>query len=220
MAVRSHSWAVHTGALVLAALLGGFVTWIVMAHHANKPTVPAPQPMSMTECLSGYVSGGAEAPSISKVHQFSTLCSGIIFAQHSMNDFNLRRLKMFQQQYDGIVLLWMVVAITLSGVLLAGFQLFVSFRLASVAGSGLAEAATEITVEQNRLIFKSSVTGLAILLISFAFFLVFVLQIYTLRETSVDPKSKPEPEAKPTPSVEVPVSTNGYGAPATSTPKP
>lgn len=111
-------------------------------------------------------------------------CSLRIAQQNFATDALLRRVKLVQQIGDGRVMLWMVVVITLSGVVLAGVQLLASYRLATIGRESLNQS-MEFTVEKDKVALKSSVTGLFILLISFAFFLVFVQQIYTV--TYVDP---------------------------------
>jgi hypothetical protein len=132
-----------------------------------------------------------------------------------MVDFSINRTVFAEQQYENHVLLWMVVAITLSGVGLAGVQLFAAYRLANsmayVARLENVKLAPKDAPEiddlqraplvirepdlggsidfdkSGKLSFKSSVTGLLILVVSFAFFLVFVDSIYTLKNRFVDP---------------------------------
>jgi hypothetical protein len=62
-----------------------------------------------------------------------------------------------------------------------------SYKLAS-AGQNDVSQAGEITLERNKISLKSSVTGLFILIISFAFFSLFVFEIYRIKEVNVDPK--------------------------------
>lgn len=137
------------------------------------------------------------------------LCYKMLFGISTLNDFQVRKLKFSQQQYDEIIMLWMVVVITLSGVVLAGVQLAASYRLASNTGSILPEDTTHLTVERDRLVFKSSITGLAILVISFAFFLVFVLEIYTIREVGVSNKTSAYASSSEEKTIER--QQNGYG---------
>lgn len=111
------------------------------------------------------------------------VCYKELSAQSQLDDFRLRTLKYLQQSHDQNVLLWMVVAITISGVALAAVQLLASFRLAS-AGRGELARDAELSIEQGRISLKSSVTGLLILVVSFAFFTVFVYEIYRLRDST------------------------------------
>jgi hypothetical protein len=80
----------------------------------------------------------------------------------------------------------MVVLITLSGVSLAGLQVLASYKLAAV-GRGQLET-SELNLARDKLSLKSSIAGLFILIISFAFFYVFVFEIYKIHP--VDPDGK------------------------------
>ena len=92
--------------------------------------------------------------------------------------------------------MWMVVSITISGVLLSGLQLLVSYQLA-VAGRGQFGESGELSLEKDRVSLKSSITGLFILIVSFAFFAVFVFEIYKIREVNVDPTESQQSLANP-----------------------
>jgi hypothetical protein len=139
----------------------------------------------------------------------STLCYTEVRGEAVLMDFNLRRSTLIEQKTEGRIILWMVVAITLSGVALAGLQLVAAYRLAS-AGHGDFGAAQEVTLEQNKISLKSSVTGLMILVISFAFFMVYVVYVYTVKELK-------SPEASSSVS---PASNSGYGPPPGAPVKP
>jgi len=110
------------------------------------------------------------------------------------------------QRNENVVLLYMVVLITFCGVFLAGMQLLASYRLAT-AGKGELAGGAEITYNSQGASFKSSVVGLSILAMSFAFFLVFVLYVYTFRNDDRDrgntsqraPAVATEPSASPPP---------------------
>ena len=80
----------------------------------------------------------------------------------------------------------MVVAITISGVLLAGFQLLAAFRLAN-AGRGDFTQGGELSVDQKSISLKSSVTGVIVLTISLVFFITYVKWVYPIR-TQIDPE--------------------------------
>lgn len=121
------------------------------------------------------------------IYSATQVCYSHLHGQGLLNDFKLRRLKFIQQTYDERVLLWMVVVITLSGVALAGVQMMASYKLAS-GGIGSFDKTGELSIEQSKLSLKSSVTGLFILVCSFAFFWVFVYEIFVIKE--VDPDRK------------------------------
>jgi hypothetical protein len=88
-----------------------------------------------------------------------------------------------EQHFMGRVILWMVVGMTISGVLLAAVQLMAAYRLAE-SGRGTLGDDGSISMESGKISVKSSVTGLLILVVSFAFFLVFVERVYTIRRIS------------------------------------
>jgi hypothetical protein len=114
--------------------------------------------------------------------QISNFCYTQVRGEDLLGDFNIRRTNYLRQQFQGIVFLWMVVAITISGVVLAALQLIGAYKLAST-GRGDLNQGGEITLEEKRISLKSSVTGLLILTVSFAFFIVFVVWVYPLTES-------------------------------------
>jgi hypothetical protein len=116
------------------------------------------------------------------------LCGNEMFNSVYLADFLIRREKFTQQALDERVNLWLVVTITISGVVLAGIQLFMSFKLAM---KGRAEFGkdSEVALESGRLSLKSSITGAVILALSFAFFMVYVIWIYSIHEM---PFAKPD----------------------------
>jgi hypothetical protein len=113
------------------------------------------------------------------------LCGNQVYNQMYLADFTIRREKLVRQELDERVTLWMVVSITLSGVILAGLQLLTSYKLASSNHSDLARD-SEVVIQRDRISLKSSITGVLILGISLAFFIVYVLWIYNIKEISVD----------------------------------
>jgi len=115
----------------------------------------------------------------------SSLCISLIFNSSALDDYRIRRIKYERQYYAEGVTLWMVVAITISGVMLAALQLLASYRLA-VNGKEAFSQDSNIALEQGKVSLKSSITGLFILIISFAFFLVYVLYIYTITEANLE----------------------------------
>ena len=113
------------------------------------------------------------------------LCGNQIYNQMYLADFRIRREKLIEQKLDERVTMWMVVSITVSGVILAGLQLATSYKLASSGHSEFAKD-SEIIIQRDRISLKSSITGVLILGISFAFFIVYVMWIYTITEIPVD----------------------------------
>lgn len=123
-------------------------------------------------------------PSIDMLGAVSRHCYEQARGEGLLRELDIRRAAFIDQAYQGRVVLWMVVAITLSGVALAGLQLVMGYRLVQ-AGHRSETVDSEVTLERGKIAVRSSVTGVLILTLSFAFFLVYVLWIYTIKETSV-----------------------------------
>jgi hypothetical protein len=123
------------------------------------------------------------------LNQLSDFCYNQVRGEDLLGDFHVRKLNFVQQEYDSRILLWMVVVITVSGVLLAGLQLLAAYRLASVGGADFASGqGGEVKLDPKSISLKSSVTGLLILIISFAFFIVYVRWVYPI-QTRMDPEA-------------------------------
>jgi lysylphosphatidylglycerol synthetase-like protein (DUF2156 family) len=109
-------------------------------------------------------------------------CYKLLHSQGLLNDFQIRRAKFAIQYRSEKVVLWMVVILTLSGVALAALQLAAAYALAKATGSDSLQDQQEFSVEKGKIVLRSSITGLFILLISFAFFYVYILHVYTIKE--------------------------------------
>jgi hypothetical protein len=119
----------------------------------------------------------------------SQYCFSNAVRRAQLVDFTINRTVFAEQNYENHILLWMVVAITISGVALSAVQLFSAYRLAEAAKLAvLPDMGGGIDVDSSgKLSFKSSVTGLMILVVSLAFFIVFVNSIYSLTDRFLDP---------------------------------
>jgi hypothetical protein len=106
--------------------------------------------------------------------------------EYHLENKRIQRQVFVEQNFVGRVMLWMVVAITISGVLLAALQLFASFKLAVQGHSTLSQEGS-VSLEGGKIAVKSSVTGLLILVVSFAFFMVFVDKVYTISQVNGAP---------------------------------
>lgn len=83
------------------------------------------------------------------------------------------------QNHANEVLLWFVCAITLSGIVLAAAQLYWSFKLGKMPTES---SQTEISATSMKI--QSPFVGLVILFLSFAFFMLFVHEVYTIKPSS------------------------------------
>lgn len=180
--------------LILAVILGAAVLFFVylesFSYSPTGPAKPTPfaEPISVAPCIQNHIQSlSPTSIDTSTLNQLQEMCFRQMDAHGRAIDFQLRRLAFLQKDYAERVILWMVVVITISGVLLAGLQVLASYKLASAGREDFAQAG-EITLEKYKISLKSSITGLFILVISFAFFSLFVIEIYRIKEVSVDPK--------------------------------
>jgi hypothetical protein len=200
---------------ILSAATGACVMlFLVLSFYQAAPPQPDdPIVENIIQCTEKALGPlGGDAKTISAQNDAAEFCYRLLNGGNLLSDFKIRRLKFIQQKYDEVVMLWMVVIITISGVALAGIQLAITYKLSAARKESLNTEATEITVLRDRIVFKSSVTGLAILAISFAFFLVFVLEIYTIREINPDAKV-PQANLSDSGSADAQNGANGYGNP-------
>jgi hypothetical protein len=145
-----------------------FILGIYIAGFGNSmPTVNLNNSRSVNGCAQDTIRLiNLNVSDVKIVSQIIDVCYNEIDSQQRLNDFELRRLAFLSRYYADRITLWMVVIITLSGVLLAGLQLAASYRLALLSGTSLASDG-QLTVEQGKLVFRSSVTGLFVLIILF-----------------------------------------------------
>jgi len=120
------------------------------------------------------------ASQVSELYGLSNFCFGKIGSQFKLDEEKIIRDSYIFQRNENVVLLYMVVLVTLSGVALAGLQLLASYSLASGGRGKLAEGG-ELKYSAHGVSFRSSVVGLMILAMSFAFFLVFIVYVYTFQ---------------------------------------
>lgn len=113
-----------------------------------------------------------------------SFCWDKLRMQGLINDFQIRKVNFLHQHVADIVILWMVVILTLSGVLLAGFQIIATTQLRGETGYDT--PSSELLVQRDKIFLRSSVTGLFILIVSFAFFFTYVMNVYTIKELGAD----------------------------------
>jgi hypothetical protein len=118
-------------------------------------------------------------------------CLDISYNALYLEDFRIRKKKLVDQGRSEPIILWMVVLITLSGVALSAYQIFASYQLAAKLGSSQPELGGEINSTDAGFVIKSTVTGLLILVVSFAFFLTYINSVYKIDiQDLVDPNDK------------------------------
>jgi hypothetical protein len=170
----------------LRKLLATFVILVLVVSTAGAQTVSDTHAIRLARCRSGALEViKPDKTDVSLLKQISDYCYAQIRGEDVLEDFDIRRSKLVQQEAEGTILLWMVVALTLSGVAMAALQLFGAYRLAE---TGRAKFATtsELSLEQSKISLRSSVTGLLILVVSFAFFIVYIGWVFTIKESRID----------------------------------
>lgn len=110
-------------------------------------------------------------------------CYEAIRLQGMLDDFRIRRTQFSRQGFDERVILWMVVMITVAGVLLSGLQLLAGYKL-SKSAEELSKSGSTLTVESGKVSLTSSIVGVMIFGMSFAFFYVFISQVFGPRDES------------------------------------
>jgi hypothetical protein len=174
-------------ALIAGILIGGCIEFM-FADHSNFVAADSSR-TNHDERITICINKTLEAVKPEKINfgvfeRVWRLCGNEVFNALYLEDFAIRREKFLRQYLDERVTLWMVVTITISGVLLAAIQLFMSFKLA-MTGKAEFGKDNELALESGRLSLKSSITGAVILALSFAFFMVYVIWIYSIREVPV-----------------------------------
>lgn len=182
------SWTCTLRFVLLAAVATFIVASFLWPRDATSAEIgslnaAADNPSSMTDCTVKILDllKLKDAPSLEDIKTSTQICYSLLREQGLLKDISVRALSYEQQYRANGILLWMVVCITVSGVVLAGLQLLASYRLAMLTGSALG-ADSQLTLARNQVALKSSITGLSIMLLSFAFFLVFVRYVYKIDE--------------------------------------
>jgi len=186
-------------AVVVVALWAIYGIWIRNADL--RPVTQTTEAAGVNSCMDRYAAAPADdkAAQINLLWSIYYLCDAMISRKLLYEEQVIRNENFVFQRYENTIIMLMVVSITISGVILAGLQLFASYKLASVGKATFADAG-EVTIDSHSLAVKSSVVGVIILAISFAFFLVFVLYVYTFTPASNNgaaAPSSPPPTASP-----------------------
>jgi hypothetical protein len=178
-------WA--AGALVMGLMI------VLLLLTFNR----APDNVEITPLILGCINNKLgvmkiDKPDITTLTQVSSLCYSEILGENLLKDFEIRKNAFVQQYRAENILLWMVVAITIAGVVLAAVQLIASYKLAQEGHSEASGSlSNELILQKDKISLKSSITGLLILTVSFAFFMVFVQSVYTVEIKKTSPNENP-----------------------------
>jgi hypothetical protein len=165
--------------IAFAALAALAAVWV---QSDSRRYVQPVEQLRATDCWERTIKLMSSQPqSLKALTDIADLCYLEKQHEYHLENMRIQRQTFVEQHFVGRVMLWMVVAITLSGVALAALQLFAAFKLA-VKGQGELAQEGGLELEKGKISVKSSVTGLLILVVSFAFFLVFVEKVYTIQD--------------------------------------
>lgn len=179
------SWLILAGIAVVLLIA---CAWLAALHLSTREPALIDEAQKLNACRTNAIALiKPEQVDIGFLAHISDFCYGQVRGEDLLGDFYIRKISFLQQQSNTRVLLWMVVAITVSGVLLAGFQLLAAYRLANRGHSDFAQGG-ELSLDPKSVSLKSSVTGVVILTISLAFFITYVKWIYPIR-TQMDPEA-------------------------------
>ncbi len=177
--------------LALVAVCCACVIALLLYWQTSATPAVGERIEDVTACIDRYApknpQGGTAMPALWDAYNF---CHSVVATEFLTREQIIRNAGFADQRYENCVLLLMVVAITISGVVLAGLQLLGSYRLAK-NGHGEFGGGGEASVSVHSVAVKSSVVGVLILAISFAFFLVFVVDVYTIRDVGGTASSAP-----------------------------
>jgi len=176
---------------LLATIAVAILSYVIISLSQTKIHAPIAEEKLVSSCIATYLNiAKPQNADLDWLNKLNGFCYNSARSQLIVDEENIRKDNFIFQRYENIVLLFMVVMITLSGVALAGLQLLASYKLA-VLGRGELAGGGEISYAKDAVSFKSSVVGLVILFISFAFFMVFVHDVYTLKEVTSSAASQP-----------------------------
>ena len=97
------------------------------------------------------------------------------------SDTEIRRAAFINQQAHGTNILVFVIVMTAAGVVLAAVQLLLAYLLARRGGTSI-ETDNAVKLARNSIYVRSSVSGVAIIAISFGFFFLYIRYVYPLSE--------------------------------------
>ena len=185
-----HIATIISPVLLILGMFVVFETFVVpmftakLTQNQNLES-PLPKNSVQIQCIDRVLATiNVPQPDIDRYQQVWRMCGTEQFNGLDLEDFRVRREKFTRQELDERVTLALVVGITISGVAMAALQLFMSYKLAQSGHADLAKD-IELSIQKDRIAFKSSVIGLAILVISLAFFVVYVKWIYSIQEVPV-----------------------------------
>jgi len=172
-------WAKY-GIVGLTLFFVGFVVSSILLTPSYERFDFLYDDFRLETCIGAYA--GSQTVVIPDLGAATAACYDHLHAQGLLNEFQIRRVNFQVQHIADQMLMWMVIGLTISGVALAGVQIIGANRVYVASGGAAALPDSEISIEAGKVYVKSAVTGLVILMISFAFFFVYVAEVYTIKD--------------------------------------
>ena len=128
-------------AVVVVALWAIYGIWIRNADL--RPLTQTTEAAGVNSCMDRYAAGPVDdkAAQINLLWSVYYLCDAMTSRKLLYEEQVIRNENFVFQRYENTIIMLMVVSITISGVILAGLQLFASYKLASVGKATFADAA-------------------------------------------------------------------------------
>lgn len=187
---------------VVVLLCPIIVMAVVSNFFAVKPPAIAENEDRLGKCITYRTTVVQDEETIANYGALLKQCYNEARYTALLQDFYLRRAKLYNQDIAGSVLLWMVVILTISGVALSAFQLYASYQISVGKETGQEPTGgQEIIISKENISVKTAYVGVAILALSFAFFFIFVLIVYDLK---IDRDADKDVVNEPASSVSIP----------------
>jgi hypothetical protein len=193
MTIAARPLVVLTGLGVLVGFLIGGLAALALVERAGQRFAFLYDDFSIGGCLKALEGDGLRATDAAERRQQIDLCYNRLVRQGQINEFQIRRVSFENQHVADLVIMWMVVCLTLSGVALAAIQIVASLDMFGGKGS----PDSEFSVEKGRIFLRSSITGLFILLISFGFFYTYIIFVYRIVEVGPAVRAEQSPGVPP-----------------------
>ena len=124
--------------VIVLAAIAALSAYYLTSFKAKSEISDEAREISIASCIKSYVAERAkESPEINNLYQINGFCYSSIGSQLLIDEEIIRKDNFVFQRQENVILLFMVVAITLSGVALAGLQLWASYKLAVAHGAEL-----------------------------------------------------------------------------------
>jgi hypothetical protein len=161
--------------------------WQSEIGKSTKPFVSTSQELRIAACKNETITilkpGALDIQTLADVYG---VCSARVNSEDVLSEAGIRRNAFLIQQSETTTLMWMVVIITVSGVVLAGMQLITSFKLSLLGKAPPDAGSSTFSADAHQLSVSSSVSGIMVLAISLCFFYIFTREIYAIRGVEAD----------------------------------